>query len=290
KDIIEEAKLIGAKGAGITGGDPLVKIDRVLKYVKLLKKTFGKKFHIHLYTSLDLVTKKNIEKLYIAGIDEIRIHPDIYNPSLWGKVSFFEEYSWDLGVEIPVIPNAKKQTEKLIEFFAGRINFLNLNELEIADSKFQRLGSFMPKDNISYGVKGSETLAKYLLKKYEKKIKNIHYCTTKLKNKAQLGNRLKRRARNIKQPYDYVRKDGMLIRGAIYSANFKKLTKTKDMLIEKYSVPEQLIKIDKTKKRLLTSIDIVYSLRFLLKKENLKPAIVTEYPTWDNFPLEIDFI
>ena len=37
-DIIKEAKLCSAKGAGITGGDPLVKIYRTVHCIKLLKK------------------------------------------------------------------------------------------------------------------------------------------------------------------------------------------------------------------------------------------------------------
>ena len=35
-DIFKEAKLMEAKGAGITGGDPLIKLDRTLNYIKIL--------------------------------------------------------------------------------------------------------------------------------------------------------------------------------------------------------------------------------------------------------------
>lgn len=287
KEIIKEANLIGAKGAGFTGGDPLERIDRTVKYIKLLKKTFGKKFHIHLYTSLDLVDDKKLKKLHLAGLDEIRVHPDIYNPDLWKKMDLVCKYNWDIGVEIPAIPNAKKQTEKLIEFFKDKIDFLNINELEIADSKFQRLGTFVPKDRISYGVKGSEKLAKYLLKKYENKIRNIHYCTTTLKNKVQLGTRIKRRAGNVRKKYDYVTKEGMLVRGAIYGKN---PAKTKDYLTKEYKVPKKLIEIDKRKNRLLTTTEVVEKLKKDLKEKGLKPAIVTEYPTWDMFPVEIDYL
>ena len=54
--IIKEAKLTNAKGAGITGGDPLLVCERTCSTIKKLKKAFGKKFHIHLYTSLNNVT------------------------------------------------------------------------------------------------------------------------------------------------------------------------------------------------------------------------------------------
>jgi pyruvate formate-lyase activating enzyme-like uncharacterized protein len=67
--IIKEAKLTGAKGAGITGGDPLVRLERTVKYIKLLKKKFGKKFHIHLYTMPELITENSLMKLHKAGLD-----------------------------------------------------------------------------------------------------------------------------------------------------------------------------------------------------------------------------
>src|SRR3989344_5446174 len=40
--VIEEAKLIDAKGAGITGGDPLCKLPRTLLSIRTLKNKFGK--------------------------------------------------------------------------------------------------------------------------------------------------------------------------------------------------------------------------------------------------------
>lgn len=288
KEVLEEAKLIGAKGAGFTGGDPLAKLDRAVKYIKMLKKHFGKKFHIHLYTSLDLVDETKIKKLYSAGLDEIRIHPDIFSDKLWHKFGVITKYKWDIGVEIPSIPRAKKQTEKLIDYFADKIDFLNLNELEIADNEAQRMGKqFRTKNKFSYAVKGSEELAKYLLKKYQNKIKSIHYCTAKLKDKVQLGTRIKRRAHNVKKAYDSVTKEGLLVRGVIYGKNIVKL---KDYLIKKYSIPNELFDIDKDKNRLLTTTAVVEKLKSEIKAKGFKPAIATEYPTWDKLPVDIEFL
>src|SRR3989338_362887 len=43
KDILKEAKAMNAKGAGITGGDPLAKLSRTASCIKKLKEKFGKK-------------------------------------------------------------------------------------------------------------------------------------------------------------------------------------------------------------------------------------------------------
>ncbi|WP_461866236.1 radical SAM protein, partial [Thermococcus sp.] len=80
-DILKEALLMEAKGAGVTGGDPLARLDRTTEYIRVLKEAFGEDFHVHLYTTGALATKKNLEKLYDAGLDEIRFHPDLFNPN-----------------------------------------------------------------------------------------------------------------------------------------------------------------------------------------------------------------
>ena len=46
-DLIKEAELMNAKGMGITGGDPLTKLERTTRFIKKLKEKFGKEFHIH---------------------------------------------------------------------------------------------------------------------------------------------------------------------------------------------------------------------------------------------------
>lgn len=290
KEIIEEAKLCDAKGAGFTGGDPLCKLWRTTFSIRQLKKKFGKKFHIHLYTSFDLVNEKDLGKLYRAGLDEIRFHADINNDKLWEKVLLAKKFNWDIGVEIPVIPRKLKETKKLIDYFHDKINFFNLNELEVADNKMSKLSKlgFLTKSKISYAVKGSEEMAlelmKYVVKKKYKL--NVHYCTAKLKDRVQLGERIKRRAKNIKKKYDVVDEEGMLIRGAIYC---KDLVKVRKELMKEFDIPSNLIEIDKDRKRLLTGAWIVDELKKELKKKGLKIAVVKDYPTYDRLEVEVDF-
>lgn len=311
KDILEEAKLTNAKGAGITGGDPLVKLDRTVKYIKLLKKKFGKKFHIHLYTPLNLVTEKSLEKLYKSGLDEIRFHPMLDKHNEWPRILLARKFKWDIGVEIPVIPGKKKETIKLINYIKDKVQFLNLNELEISDTNVNKLveKGFKPKDKISYGVKGSEKLAKELLKYLAKTKLNVHYCTTTTKDKVQLARRIKRRALNVAFKTDFISKEGTLVRGVIYPPELKpdfgyalqvesinpkkyeaKLKKIKTQLQKQLKIPANRLHIDARKPRILTSIVIVDDLKEEIKKLNLIPAIVEEYPTWDSLEVDVQFL
>lgn len=289
KDIIIEARLMNAKGAGITGGDPLVKIKRTCKFIRLLKKEFGKRFHIHLYTSLNLLSRKKLDMLEKAGLDELRIHPDIYDDKLWNKIDLAKGYGFDLGIEIPVIPGTEKQTYKLIEYFKDKVDFINLNELEISETNIElyHKKNLHTKNKYSYAVSGSEEMAKKIIKKIIKKCPklNIHYCTASFKDKIQMGRRIMRRAKNVRKAFDIVTSEGMLIRGAIYN-NIKRARS----FLKKQGVPEKFIYIDKKNGRVLTAAIIVKQLAGELKKLKLKPAIVEEYPTFDEMQVSVDFL
>lgn len=274
KEIIEEAKVSSAQGAGITGGDPLTKLERTLEAIKFLKKEF-KNFHIHLYTPLDLVTEENLKLLEEAGLDEIRFHPDLDDDKLWPKLKFKTKMS--KGIEIPCIPN--KDIKKLIDYAKNDVEFFNLNELEYADAEHNKLAElgYTTKDDFSYGIAGSEELALKVLNDYPEL--RIHYCTTKLKDSVQMMNRIKLRAQNVKKPYDIVTIDGTLIRGVITgNENLEEMHKKVSQYFEN--------DIDPLKKRIICARNNVKKFSKELKKLNYKLEIVEELATYDQFEIE----
>lgn len=306
EDIIKEAELCNSKGAGFTGGDPLIKLERTLHYIKLLKFHFGDRFHIHLYTPLDLVTKDKLKQLEAAGLDEIRFHPNIEKKHLWKNLEFAKDLKIDKGVEIPVVPGKKQETIELLDFIKNKVSFLNLNELEMSDANCCNLSNHTTKNSLSYGVKGSEELALDLLEYCDKNTElNVHYCTTRLKDRVQLGERIKRRAKNIKKHYDTVTDEGMLIRGAIYLDELKPGTGyrrtlnelnliSKQNIIKKLKTLQSQLKfntdIDEIKPRLICSRKNLEKKLKNIKSLKLVPAIVEEYPTYDAIEVEVEFI
>lgn len=308
-DVIKEAELCSAEGAGITGGDPLLKLERTVKYIKLLKNHFWEKFHIHLYTPLDNVAKDKLQKLYDAGLDEIRFHPDFHSEKNWERIENITNFDWDVGMEIPIIPGLGNEIEKVIDYFLPHIQFLNLNELEQSDTNMDEMikRGFKTKSILDYSISGSQELALKIAKKYENKVR-IHYCTTKLKDAVQLASRIKIRAKNVAKDFDKITKEGMLVRGAVYLNELKptfgyrkmleslssekkkeiieKLNKVKQDLKTKYSISDKMMAIDELKLRILTSQKLAKK----IKEKNLSPAIVTEYPTWDQTEIEVSFL
>ncbi len=316
-ELFEEAKLTEAKGAGITGGDPLANTERCSKYIKNLKQKFGKNFHIHLYTPLKLVSEEKLKKLYSAGLDEIRFHPDLDDEILWPRIKLASKYDWDIGVEIPVIPGYEKKIKKMTDFISGKVQFINLNELEVSDTlaehyKLSEKGfktGFKTKNKISYGVKGSEELAKKILKYASEKGLNAHYCTAKLKDSVQVTKRLKIRAKNIALPFDKPTEEGSIIRGCVYLRELvpsfqysevlkktdskktnEKLMKARKKLIKLLKISENDIIIDKKKFRFLVSSEIVRKYSSQIKKLGLVPAIIEEFPTENSFEIDIEFL
>jgi len=213
-DLLEEAKLMDALGTGITGGEPLLKLERVLHYIWLLKSVFGSKHHIHLYTCL-APEKEILEKLAEAGLDEIRFHPP---QAIWGDLKqspyaaalkTARELGIESGIEIPALKGA----EKVAAFAKEAGIFLNLNELEFSDNNSKALlerGYFLESDT-SNAAAGSLELAKVALCNCDKG----HLCSSTYKDAVQLRKRLQRIAKNTAREFDEVTEDGTLMYGVI---------------------------------------------------------------------------
>jgi pyruvate formate-lyase activating enzyme-like uncharacterized protein len=319
--LIDEVRACGSEGVGITGGDPLAKIERTCKYIRVLKKEFGKNFHVHLYTIPESLTAKRLKMLGDAGLDELRLHPDLVNDTNWSRIFLaydingLPRYNYKIGIEIPAIPRYFARTKKLIDYFLDKIDFLNINELEIADTESCKLiqRKFRAKNMTSYGVAGSEQLAINLLKYVNINYpdKNVHYCTCKLKDAVQLAKRLKIRAHNTRKVFDIVTQEGTFIRGAIYDMSIlpsfdyanrlenivflerkkilSRLRLIRNNLIRTYKIPAEMMQIDAQKLRIITNIGIVKKLAKVIKPRFI-PAIIEQYPTYDQMEVNVEFL
>ncbi len=311
KELFEEARLTGATGAGVTGGDPLAQIDRCADYIRKLKHEFGKGFHIHLYTPLKLVTEERLKKLFDAGLDEIRFHPDLDDQSLWPRLDLAKKYAWKIGVEIPAIPGYEEKTKRLVDFIVGKVEFLNLNELERSDTqaahyKLDEKG-FEQKDRISYGIKGSKEMAFSVMEYANKKGLKAHFCTAKLKDAVQMTKRLQLRAQHTALPFDIQTKAGTLIHGVVYlhelspgfdyqkriaAADRERTIKNLESLKEeiKKIVKSEEVMVDQKKLRILLSSKLIRKHAAKVKALGLLPAIVEEFPTAEQVEVEVDFL
>ncbi|MCE4617809.1 MAG: radical SAM protein, partial [Desulfurococcales archaeon] len=130
-EVVEEIERAGAQGASITGGDPLVKASRTIEVIRVLKEVFGRRFHIHLYTSGRYAGSSLLARLAEAGLDEIRFHPT--RPGFIEAASRAKRVgSWSVGFEIPVAPALKEWAwEIVLKAEELGVEFVNLNEMEV---------------------------------------------------------------------------------------------------------------------------------------------------------------
>lgn len=287
-DIIHEARRMSALGAGITGGDPDLRMRKTLRYITLLKKKFGKKFHIHMYTS-NALGRRALRKLKNAGLDEIRFHITD-NGKIWNSIKNSTEIGIATGVEIPVMPG---QRDKIVEIAKrlSKTNFLNLNELEFSETNLKEFKerSFELKSETSYAVEGSEKTAFKILTLCQNFKPNIHYCSSAYKDSVQLRKRLLRTAKNTAKDYEEVSRDGLLLKGviAVEKPALKKLNALRKNLVEEFGIPENLVAVDKEKMRLETSVKISEKLSKMYKKRGLNYFLVEEYPTSGRLETEV---
>lgn len=312
-DLLIEAELMDATGAGVTGGDPLATLGRTEKFIKLLKSKYGKSFHIHLYTPLLRVNEKTLARLHAAGLDEIRFHPKVDDRSEWHKLKLARAFDWSVGVEIPALPDFEPQTKQLLEYLKKHdlVDFVNLNEFEYADNAvFESAGKhYEPKDSLSYAVKQSAPMAKRLLMFAESIGLPTHFCTAKSKDAVQLAMRMLRRSKKAAMPFDAADDEGLLTRGAIYDVldltdtdvtqrleslgdvdrakSLSRLQKLRDFIVVEWEVPDELIVIDAPRLRLLTTTSVA---EFAAKELNTTVALVKEYPTADCFLVEAEVL
>jgi pyruvate formate-lyase activating enzyme-like uncharacterized protein len=213
EDLLEEAISMDALGTGITGGEPLLRLDRVIHYIKLLKNKFGKSHHIHLYTAL-APNKGVLESLKKAGLDEIRFHPpQNLLPGVdktYYRISLTEAHKLGLsvGIEIPSIACDLRGVISLLKEVDG---FLNLNELEFSETNYLQLKTrgYVTVDDTSSAALGSREVAEAL--DYDK----LHFCSSRFKDAIQLRERFKRIAKISARYFDEITDDGTLVYGII---------------------------------------------------------------------------
>jgi len=240
EDLIEEAISMDALGTGITGGEPLLRLDRVIHYIKLLKNKFGKSHHIHLYTAL-APGKGIIESLKKAGLDEIRFHPPqnllLGIDRTYYRASIIGAYKLGLsvGIEIPSITCDLSGVISLLKEVNG---FLNLNELEFSETNFLQLKNrgYVTVDDTSSAALGSREMAQ--VPDYDK----LHFCSSRFKDAIQLRERFKRIAKRSARHFDEITDDGTLVYGLI-EGSCEGLLKEAQVHDEMYEVRDGTVEI-----------------------------------------------
>jgi pyruvate formate-lyase activating enzyme-like uncharacterized protein len=209
--IIEEAENMSALGTGITGGEPLMCLERVTACCRQLKDHFGPNHHIHLYTGK---APGDTELSRMKGlVDEIRLHPPrecwntILDTDYIRSAKRAKEMGYSIGIEVPALPGLELLVPAL-----PYLDFLNINELEWGDTNAYEMRSrgYEPADDLHNAIQGAREWADELCR-HEK----VHWCSSAFKDSVQLRERLKRIAENTARPFDEITPDGTIVYGVL---------------------------------------------------------------------------
>jgi hypothetical protein len=253
EDLLDECDLIGAKGAGITGGDPMVVPERVCEVIRVLKARYGPAFHTHLYTScaFDLTW---IAKLKEAGLDEIRFHPDVRDyakmESSWHHPAIQEALRVGLTttIEIPCIPGKADDILAMAAYLEKTgAHGLNMNELEFSDPNIANLKRFgyQAADDESSRVAGSRETAAEVLERWRKRGSRftVHFCSSPYKDAIQLMQRFRRRASRVQRPFEEQTEEGTLVYGVMRPKAGVELGELAERLRSEYEVPMEWVAV-----------------------------------------------
>ena len=208
-DILAEARVMSALGTGITGGEPMLVPERVVEYCRLLKETFGRDHHIHLYTGRAL---KDEELLRLQGlVDEIRLHPPheewptIMESAYPATIEAARKLGFSIGIEVPSLPGLAYFIPLL-----PLLDFFNINELEWSETNapMMRERGLELAENWHNAVAGAKEWARELLG-----FPKVRWCSSTFKDSVQLRERLKRIARNTAREFDEITGDGTILYG-----------------------------------------------------------------------------
>lgn len=210
-EAVAEAKAMRALGTGITGGEPLDRLERVIIYARRLKEEFGQDHHIHLYTSC-APTDEQLSQLY-GIVDEIRMHPPV---GCWKDISTSDHLraakrakalGFEAGFEVPSLPAINLLAPAL-----PHLSFLNINELEWGETNApeMRRRELVLEDSVHNAVEGSRGWCRAICRD-----KKVHFCSSAFKDSVQLRKRLIRIAGVTARPFDEISDDGTIIYGRI---------------------------------------------------------------------------
>ncbi|MFI5345570.1 MAG: radical SAM protein [Elusimicrobiota bacterium] len=128
----------GLRSVGLSGGEPLLRPERVLALLTALK-AMPNPPRVDLYTNGDLADDDVLLRLKRAGLDAIRFDlaaRDYDTEPVRRARRIFDE----VAVEIPVVPEHREKLERMIlELDALKIPFLNIHELFVCAENSARV-------------------------------------------------------------------------------------------------------------------------------------------------------
>ncbi len=218
-DYLDYLSVFNIRGVSFSGGEPLLTFERILTFLKKIKKTDSGVNHIWMYTNGLLVTEDKLKILRDSGLDEIRfdISAHYYNTD---KAQMAVGIIPHVTVEIPAIPEDLPQLKQVTgTLYDSGVNYLNLHQLRCTPfnkTKLMARGyTFLhgPKVTVLESELAALELMRYTI---DANIGlPVNYCSFIYKHEFQSAGARRRSAEMIKTSYEDVTQNGFIRRMGI---------------------------------------------------------------------------
>jgi pyruvate formate-lyase activating enzyme-like uncharacterized protein len=221
------------KGAAVSGGEPLVTPDRTFDFVAGIKKKFGERIYLWLYTNGILANETNLAQLADLGLDEIRFDLSAKDYET-DKIAIATRFIPTVTVEIPAIPEDYQRLRDLLPHLAEiGVKHLNLHQLRLtpfnAEKLLARPYTFSHGNKITV-IESERVALRILGDSLELGGPAVNYCSFTYKEHYQGAAARRRAAFIMVKPFEEVTEAGF-IRSLSVKDTAEKLRQMTDVLV-----------------------------------------------------------
>lgn len=214
REYIAYLERFGFRGVSISGGEPLLTLDRTLTFVTKIRRHFGSSLYIWLYTNGLLTNRETLRRLRDAGIDEVRFNIGAGNYSL-DPVREAVGIIPNVTVEIPAVPEKEDLLwEKIGEMADSGVNFLNLHQIRCTpfNGKHLLARNYTLLHGPRVAVLESELTALRMLARLRERGMDfpVNYCSSIYRSRFQTAGARRRNARMARKPWEDITEAGLI--------------------------------------------------------------------------------
>ncbi len=207
-------KAFNFQGMSLSGGEPLLTLNRTLDYLKAVKKQFGSRLHCWLYTNGSLLTPEIAAQLRDNGLDEIRFDIGALGYAL-DKLELAVGVIPTVTVEIPAVPEDRELLKtRLHAMDQLGVDFLNLHQLRLTPHNWPRFArrpySYLHGEKITV-LESELTALELMLYAQQQQLRlPVNYCSFIYKNRYQTVAARSRGAHIHRRPQEEITEAGYL--------------------------------------------------------------------------------
>lgn len=204
----------GFEGASISGGEPLMTLEKTLQFVSTLRRRFGEGMYLWMYTNGTLLTTDSVRRLADAGLDEIRFNIVATGYDLTSLRMAIGVIP-SVTVEIPAVPEDMEIVKaKLEELSEAGVAYLNLHQIRCTTHNRDNLAgrgyTFLHGPQV--GILESELAALRIMDHARENHIDlgINYCSLIYRHRFQTRAARQRWARHMVKPFEAVTHAGLI--------------------------------------------------------------------------------